>query len=152
MGAQYSFVTRWRVPASAERCWSELERALRGDVEWWPGVEVAEPAVRVEPGARVAMRVRSPLGYRLRAALEITRVDPGRSIEAASAGHLRGAGRVEIDETADCADVWFHWDVETTRRWMNATAPVLRPLFTAAHARVMARGERGLRAAVAVAR
>jgi len=35
--------------------------------------------------------------------------------------------------------------VSTERKWMNATAFLLRPAFGWAHARVMAEGESGLR-------
>ncbi|WP_164861688.1 hypothetical protein [Microbacterium sp. CPCC 204701] len=45
--------------------------------------------------------------------------------------------------------VVFQRDVETRRAWMNATAWALRPAFERAHARVMDRGEEGLRAALA---
>lgn len=113
---------------------------------WWPGVTVPMAARRVEPGERVVLAVRSPLGYTLRMRLEIVDVEPGRTIAAASDGDLRGSGRVTVEADGDGASIVFHWDVQTRRAWMNATAFVLRPVFERAHAHVMRRGESGLRA------
>lgn len=152
MPAAYSFVSRWRVPAPPSAVWDELEGMLRPGAgrSWWPGVRVPMAARRVGPGERIVFGVRSPLGYALLMRLEIVEVEPGRTIAAASDGDLRGAGRLTIDaDGAAGSVVTFHWDVETRRPWMNATAFVLRPVFELAHAHVMGRGERGLRAVLA---
>ena len=42
-----------------------------------------------------------------------------------------------------CA-VTFDWEVRTTRAWMNALAPLARPLFTESHDRLMRRGGQDL--------
>ncbi len=149
MGRAYRFVTRWELPAPRERCWVELVRFVGdGTVQsWWPGVSVPVPPSRPVPGERLVLAVRSPFGYRLRARLTLTEVDPGRALAAESTGDLRGAGRVELESLApDRTAVVFHWDVSTEKAWMNATAAVLRPAFVWAHHVVMARGERALRA------
>ncbi|WP_019179242.1 hypothetical protein [Microbacterium yannicii] len=178
MPAEYSFVSRWRVPASADRTWEELERRLRPSSQaggeqapWWPGLAVDMAPRRLAAGERLVLTVRSPLGYRLRLLLELTLVEPGRRLAARSDGDLRGGGAVTIEAAGVEAGpmrpeapgdapaapgggvgtvVEFQWDVETRRAWMNATAPVLRAVFERAHAHVMRRGEAGLRAAVAV--
>jgi hypothetical protein len=144
MSADYAFVTRWSVDASPERCWVELRRMLLSDsAGWWPGLEVVERPRRIAVGEELTLAVRSPLGYRLRVRLTITRVEHGTRIGAESAGDLRGAGRVEVEPDGERATVTFHWNVSTEKAWMNATAPVLRPLFERAHRHVMAVGERG---------
>lgn len=151
MGAAYSFVSEWDVPADAGRCWDELVRSLSagGGPTWWRGVLVADGLERPEVGESITLVVRSPVGYRLRMRLTITDLVPGRLVAATSSGDLRGAGRVDIEPTgAASALVRIHWDVVTERPWMNASAPLLRPLFSAAHAAVMRAGERGLRAAL----
>lgn len=126
-----------------------LAAAVRGDERWWPGVTVPQPVRAVDTGERLTLAVRSPVGYRLRVALVVTAVTPGRMLTADATGDLRGTGRVEIvPDGADAASVLFRWEVETERAWMNATAWLLRPVFTAAHVYVMARGERGLRRAL----
>lgn len=151
MPASYSFVSRWDVPLPPERAWAELERALRpgAGLAWWPGVTLAMPPRRLVPGERLVLAVRSPLGYGLRVRLELTDVAPGRTLAATSEGDLRGSGRVTVEPRGGAASVIFHWDVETTRTWMNVSGPLLRPVFALAHAWVMRRGERGLRAALA---
>ncbi|WP_461471655.1 SRPBCC family protein [Microbacterium sp. HJ5] len=148
MPAEYSFVSRWHVPVPAERAWQEIERMLRPGAgpTWWPGVRLIEPPATLAPGERLRLGVRSPLGYRLEIGLTLDEVDIGRSIAASSRGDLRGRGRVTVTADGDAASaVVFDWDVVTERRWMNATAWVLRPAFERAHAHVMRSGERGLR-------
>lgn len=161
MPAEYSFVSRWNVPATADRTWRELERVVTsptastaapattpGDARptWWRGVRIGEAPAALEPGAIVRLAVRSPIGYRLRISLTITEVGPGPALAATSAGDLRGRGRLRVEPDGDAASVVvFHWDVATDRRWMNAAARALRPAFERAHAHVMRAGERGLR-------
>jgi hypothetical protein len=151
MPASYSFVSHWQVPVPRDRAWAELERALRPGtgLTWWPGLTLAMPPRRLVPGERMVLAVRSPLGYALRVRLELTDVVPGRVLAATSEGDLRGSGRVTVEPRGGEASVVFHWDVETTRAWMNITGPVLRPVFELAHRWVMRRGERGMRAALA---
>ncbi|GAA3624374.1 hypothetical protein GCM10022200_03310 [Microbacterium awajiense] len=151
MAADYSFVSRWRVPAPRERVWTELVRMLElgGAPSWWRAVTVTERPDALGAGALVGLRVRSPLGYALRVRLVITAVEAGRLLAADGVGDLTGAGRIEIEEAEEHASVVIiHWDVATTRAWMNRTAWVLRPAFERAHARVMLAGEAGLRRAL----
>ena len=149
MAADYSFVSRWWVAVPPDRVWHELARSLEpGGPRWWAGLSVLMAPRQLAQGERMVLAVRSALGYALRIRLEITGVDHGRSLAATSAGDLRGRGRVtvEADERdAGAAVITFHWDVQTTRAWMNASAWLLRPAFTAAHGIAMRRGERGLR-------
>jgi hypothetical protein len=162
MPAEYSFVSRWSVPADADRVWRETVRMLTtpsGDgapdptgpgTTWWPGVRVEDAPASLEPGATLFLTVRSPLGYRLRVRLTVDDVGPGRTLAASSAGDLRGRGRVSVEPDGDAASVVvFHWDVVTERRWMNTWAWALRPAFEGAHAHVMRAGERGLRTELA---
>ena len=163
MGAAYSFVSRWRVPAPPERCWAEIERMISIPAQsadsirrlrpgarptWWRSVAVARAPARLAVGESLELSVRSPLGYRLHPRLTITDLVAGRRIEVASTGDLSGTGRVDLAGDDATTDITIHWDVSTERAWMNATALVLRPAFAWAHARVMAEGERGLRTAL----
>lgn len=149
MPATYSFVSRWVLPAPPEQAWRELEHALEPGAgpRWWPGLTLPMAPRRVVAGERLVLAVRSPLGYALRVRLELTDVQPGRALGALADGDLRGHGRVEVaaDESGGTT-VTFRWHVETRQPWMNVTAWVLRPAFERAHAHVMRRGERGMRA------
>jgi hypothetical protein len=150
MDAAYAFESRWDVPAPPERCWLMLERALRPEGSWWPGVSVPDPPARLSPGEPLTFRVRSPVGYVLRMRLRLTEVQPGIRIAAASTGDLDGTGSIEVARTTtDGSRVTIRWEVRTRRRWMNVTARVLRPVFVAAHDRVMRTGEKALRTALA---
>lgn len=151
MPARYSFVSSWHVPIPAPRAWEELTRLIVApQLEWWPAVTVPEPARAVEPGEGLVLAVRSPVGYRLRIRLIIDEVERGHRIAVTSTGDLHGSGRLEVTPDGEQgAAVAFHWVVDTQRRWMNATAWLLRPVFERAHTRVMAAGERGLRAELA---
>ena len=164
MPARYSFESRWALPVRPERVWSELERTLLpGDPQraWWPGLTVTMPPRRLRTGERMLVTVRAPLGYRLRVLLEITDIDPGRTLAATSTGDLRGVGRLTVApaETSWAAGtepggdvgtvIVFEWDVRTRPPWMNAAAWLLRPVFERAHTHVMRRGETALRARLA---
>lgn len=117
-----------------------------GAAPWWPAVRVAEAPAALVAGARVVLSVRSPLGYRLRLGLTITEVSSGEALAADSDGDLRGTGRVRLTgDVTGPTELVITWTVIPTLRWMIITAPLLRPVFWAAHARVMRAGERGLR-------
>lgn len=158
--ARYRFTSRWNVPQSPDRCAELLAEALDagGSLSWWRGVDIARepdagapphptrPHGAVVPGDRLIMRVRSPLGYRLTVHLTVTEADLPRLLVAAGTGDLRGRGSVEIDPADGGSQVTWRWQVTPARPWMRAIGIILRPAFAAAHAAVMRRGERGLRA------
>lgn len=147
--ARYAFTSRWVIDADPARCWGEIERMLRpGAVTGWPGVRVVQAPRAVRAGESIRLAVRSPLGYRLRVDLALGEVDAPRVLAARSAGDLRGEGRVELHPRGAATEVRFTWNVETTLVWMNRAAPVLRPVFAAAHAVVMRAGERAMRRAL----
>lgn len=108
----------------------------------------AASVLPIRVGDELDLMVRSPLGYRLRTRLVVTAIVPEERIAAGSGGDLRGSGSALLHADGVGTRVEIRWDVETIRRWMNVSAPLLRPVFVAAHAWVMARGERGLRRAV----
>lgn len=145
----YAFRTLWRVPASADRVWHELERTISGAAEpWWPGVHIEAPAARLEPGQAIGLVVRAPLGYRLRCTLRVRSVAERAWLIADSEGDLAGVGRIRVRPAGGGTEIRIWWDVRVQRPWMRALSPVLRPVFSAAHALVMRVGEHGLRRAL----
>jgi len=120
-----------------------------GAVAWWPGVRVAPAPVDAAVGAQFLLLVRSPLGYRLRVTMRITQSEPARLIAADAVGDLRGHGAITVRAVGGGSILTFVWEVETQRLWMNLAAPLMHGAFARAHDRVMARGERGLRATLA---
>ena len=71
------------------------------------------------------------------------RVERPHLIELEARGELAGTGRWRIFD-GDAVAVTYERRVRTTRPWMNALAPLARPLFEWNHNAVMRRGGEGL--------
>ncbi|NYI60112.1 SRPBCC family protein [Cellulomonas soli] len=144
----YLLTSAWCLPATPARCWQVLADPAMTWPTWWPHMSAEQ--VHVTPGSTVGshalLRFRSPFGYGLAVRLLVTAVDPGRLVTLEVGGDLEGRAEVRIDGDDDPGRtrVGVVWDVRTVRTWMNATGPLLAPLFAYAHAHVMAAGERGL--------
>ena len=115
--------------------------------EWWRGVErVSEldggDAQRVGSRYRIAWRSRIP--YELAFDFTVSRVDPPCCMEGDAAGDLTGRGCWRLFEQGGVTAVLYEWDVRTTKPWMNAVAPLARPLFERNHDLVMRWGGEGL--------
>jgi hypothetical protein len=144
----YSFVTRWRLESPLEKVWERIYRSERWP-EWWKGVERVQE-IRPATGPHSVGTVRrftwkSVLPYRLTFDMTVTRVEPLSRIESAAAGELEGTGLWTFSREGPAALVRYDWNVRTTRPWMNALAPVARPLFRWNHDVVMGWGFQGLR-------
>ena len=143
--ASYSFLTTWVVDAPRERVWDAIYETERWP-EWWRGVE---RVVKIEPGDEEGVGAlyehvwRSVLPYPVRFRVRITRVERPDVIEGRADGELAGTGRWRFFSGGATA-VTYEWNVRTTRAWMNAAAPVARPIFAWNHNAVMRNGGRGL--------
>jgi uncharacterized protein YndB with AHSA1/START domain len=144
--AQYEFLTTWCLEAPIDRVWDALYESERWP-EWWRGVErvsVLErgDAQRVGELSRYTWKSRLP--YRLEFDMRTTRVERPHLVEGRAQGELTGEGRWRLFEAPGQTAVTYEWRVETTERWMNALAPLARPLFAWNHDVVMRNGGRGL--------
>jgi uncharacterized protein YndB with AHSA1/START domain len=135
------------LPAPRERVWDTLADNRRWP-EWWRGVQGVE-IVRAGAGddrigeiARYTWRSR--VGYELAFEMEVVSVDRPRFMEGRATGELTGTGRWRLFEEAGVTAVLYEWDVATARAWMNALAPVLRPVFAQNHDWLMRQGGQGL--------
>jgi uncharacterized protein YndB with AHSA1/START domain len=144
--ARYRFLTAWCLAAPREDVFAVLHDSERWP-EWWRGVE---RVVKLEPGDEEGRGSlgrytwRSVLPYRLDFDMRITRVDRPHRMEGEAVGELSGTGRWRLYEDAGTTAVLYEWDVETTRAWMNALAPLARPVFRWNHDWVMRQGGEGL--------
>jgi uncharacterized protein YndB with AHSA1/START domain len=144
--ARYRFLTTWLIDSPLEPVWELVYDAERWP-GWWPAVESVD---ELDPGGEhklgsVSRQVwKSRLPYRVRFESVTTRVVPGRLIEGQASGELRGRGRWRFFEADRVTAVLYEWEVETTRRWMNAVAPLLRPAFELNHDWAMRGGGEGL--------
>jgi hypothetical protein len=95
-------------------------------------------------GARYERVTRGKLPYSLRYVITVTRFDPPRESAYDSEGDLAGEGGYALTQKGDETEVVFRWNVATSGFWMNALAPLLKPLFAWNHDYVMAQGLRAL--------
>lgn len=87
----------------------------------------------------------APLGYKLNCRIVVGEVTINQEFTLHVSGDLAGEAVCSLSEQDGATRVHIDWKVETTKAWMNLTAPLLSPLFVWAHHFVMNRGERGLR-------
>ena len=137
----YVFRSIWTVEAPPEDAFAVL-RDVSSYPRWWPEVKEATQVDR----ERFDLQVRSFLPYALEFTLAATRADRAAGVlEAKLTGDLDGVTRWTIAEATNGSRLVFHEDVVTTKRWLNALAPLARPAFKANHAVMMRHGQAGLR-------
>ena len=143
---EYRFLTTWLLDCDRERVWDAIYESERWP-EWWRGVEVAD---KLKPGdgeglGQVGRYVwRSRIPYAVEFEIVTTRVERPHLLEGAASGGLEGVGRWRFFEQEGVTAVLYEWNVHTTKRWMNALAPVARPTFEWNHDWVMRNGGEGL--------
>lgn len=143
--AAYRFLTTWCVDAPIDEVWEAIRDSQRWP-EWWKGVENVvelEPGDEDGVGSKSRYTWKSVLPYRLVFDMRATRVEPPYTLEGIATGELTGEGRWRLFE-GDATAVLYEWNVVTTNRWMNALAPIARPIFAWNHNVVMRQGGEGL--------
>ncbi|MFP3913415.1 MAG: polyketide cyclase [Actinomycetota bacterium] len=147
MATRYHLITRMRLGVDRGRTWETFIQ-VREWPSWWrwlDRVDVLREGDARGVGAVFRQRVTSPLRYGFTWQTEIVRVVDEALVELGSSGALEGTGRfVLTDLEGGETEVVFTWLVETTKLWMNVTAPLARPLFTWSHDRLMTDFGRGL--------
>ena len=144
--ADYRFLTTWVLDAPIDPVWDVLYDSERWP-EWWRGVErvvVLEPGDANRVGELSRYTWKSRLPYTLEFDMRTTRVERPYLVEGSAQGELAGEGRWRLYEGAGATAVTYEWAVETTERWMNALAPLARPVFAWNHDLVMRQGGEGL--------
>ena len=126
--------------------WAELYRPIDWP-KWWRGVlsvEQLEPGDSTGLGAYYRIVMRSALPYRLIFNVRTTRLVRPTIIEAVSDGELKGVGLWTLSVQPAGTAIRYDWNVDTTKRWMQALAPIARPVFEWNHDVVMRWGREGL--------
>lgn len=144
--ADYRFLTTWLVGAPIERVWDVIY-AIERWPEWWLGVRsVTELHHGDGDGEGTIYRHvwRSRIPYAVRFDVTVVEVRKPNLIAASAEGGLAGTGTFRLFEGPLGTAVTYDWRVRTTKRWMNAVAPLGRPLFAWNHHAVMKQGGRGL--------
>lgn len=143
--ASYFFLTTWIVDAPRDEVWDAIY-AIESWPAWWQGVRRVDKLEHGNGdgvGALYRQEWRSVIPYPVRFETRITGIERPFLIEAEADGELAGTGRWRFFDGRETA-VTYEWNVRTTRRWMNALAPVAKPVFAANHDWVMKRGGEGL--------
>ena len=144
--ADYHYVSTWRLQAPIEQVWGALND-LEHLPTWYSGVQEAReltPGDAQGVGRRVRYVIKGRLPLRLAFEATTTRSLPPRDQELRAEGELAGTGRWSLDQHGDITTARYHWDVRTTRPWMNLLAPLARPVFTWNSRGVMLQAGEGL--------
>jgi uncharacterized protein YndB with AHSA1/START domain len=144
---RFNLVTEWRLDAPLERVWALLT-AVEDWPQWWPAVKsvrLLQPGDADGLGAVRRITWKTALPYDLTFDSRATRIDPLRLIEGRASGELDGVGLWTLRREGLATHVRYDWNVEVTKPWMVALAPILRPVFAWNHNKVMGWGEEGIR-------
>ena len=143
---EYRFLSCWLIASPREPIFEALWDSEAWP-RWWPGLLEARQSDPGGPdgiGRRGHYEWRSGMGYRVRFEVVSTGVERPWLLEGVAQGDLEGRGRWRLFEQAGVTAVVYEWRVRTTRRWMNALAPIAEPILRRNHNRVMAAGAEGL--------
>lgn len=144
--ADYRFLTTWVVDAPIERVWDEIY-AIERWPQWWRGVERVTELFHGEGGGEGTIYEhtwRSKIPYAVQFTVTVVRVQKPNLIEARAEGGLEGTGTFRLFAAPLGTAVTYDWAVRTTKPWMNAIAPLARPVFAWNHHAVMKNGGAGL--------
>jgi uncharacterized protein YndB with AHSA1/START domain len=144
--ADYHYVSTWQLQAPIEQVWTAIT-GLEHLPAWYRGVQEARelaPGDAQGVGRRVRYVIKGRLPLRLAFEATTTRSVPPRDQELRAEGELAGTGRWLLEQQGEITTVRYHWDVRTTRPWMNLLAPLARPIFAWNSRGVMLQAGEGL--------
>jgi uncharacterized protein YndB with AHSA1/START domain len=144
--AHYSFITIWKFDHPVDAVWEAINAAEDYPL-WWPnilGYRCLTPDNPREVGAKGERVVRGLLPYSLSYTTTITQSERPRELAFDAAGDLKGDGKFVFQPNGNRTVVTIYWNVETSGKWLNRLAPLLKWMFAWNHSHVMRRGERGL--------
>jgi len=93
---------------------------------------------------RYSIAWRSRIPYDLAFEFAVERTERPHQMYGTATGELTGTGHWRLYEEAGVTAVTYEWNVRTSKGWMNALAPVARPVFEYNHNVVMRWGGEGL--------
>jgi hypothetical protein len=144
--ASYRFLSCWLLDAPREDVWEAIWDSASWP-EWWRGVisaEETDPGTACGIGRRGSYVWRSRIPYPVRFEVVSTVVEPPTFLEGGASGELEGIGRWRLFEDGGVTAALYEWNVSTTKRWMNAIAPLASPVFRWNHDQVMRWGGEGM--------
>ena len=144
---EYSFITVWELRnTSLEEAWKTI-KAVDDWPQWWKGVEEVKALKEGDAdgiGKVSSFTFKSALPYRLTFESELVQLEAYRLMKGKAKGELEGTGTWLFELKGDVVHIEYHWQVRTTKPWMNLLSPVLKPVFKWNHDVVMQWGLEGL--------
>ncbi|MGH9156544.1 MAG: SRPBCC family protein [Acidimicrobiales bacterium] len=148
MGADYEFLTVWRVAGTIPEV-----KVVLGDAEslprWWPSVylrvALVDPGGADGVGRAVDLHTKGWLPYTLAWRLRITEPLTDDGFALAATGDLEGAGRWTFTQEGPEVVITYDWRISATKPLLRRLTWLLKPAFSANHRWAMARGEESLR-------
>ena len=143
----FHLVTHWSIAAPREKVWRVL-MTPEDWPSWWRAVAKVERLADGDAngvGAVRRMTWRTALPYTLTFNMRMTRIEPMTTIEGRAEGELDGMGVWTLSGAEQRTDIRYDWIVEVTKPWQRLLAPVMRPVFTWNHNKVMRWGFDGLK-------
>ena len=98
----------------------------------------------LEPDEHYRIAWRSRIPSDLEFEFVVRDLDEPCAMSGEARGELSGTGHWRLFEQDGITAVTYEWNVRTTKAWMNALAPVARPIFEYNHNVVMRWGGEGL--------
>lgn len=144
--AHYRFESEWVVSAPIESVF-DLLASPDGYSDWWPSVKnsrLVKGGGEGGIGAKATYSIKSPLLYSLDFEATIAEIERPHRIHMLARGDLIGTGTFDLSRKGGNTIVTYRWYVSTTKKWLNAIAPIGRPAFVWAHHSVMREGCAGL--------
>jgi hypothetical protein len=145
---EYTFVTHWRLRASAQEVFDVLADPI-GLARWWPSVYLqvdelapAEPAKGLGPV--IGLHTKGWLPYTLRWNFRVVESTPPTGFRLVAHGDFEGTGRWTLREDGDHVDVTYDWRILAEKPLLRYGSFALRPFFAANHRWAMARGQQSL--------
>ena len=150
MTTWYRFATVFTIDVEPQRIWDALILP-EGWLASYPDIERWTDKARGDAdhlGDRYGVEHRLAGPATLRYDLEVVQSRAPYRLTWRVTGDLAGTGAFELDELDGVTDIRFTWEVATTRRWMNAAAPLIRRQMVRAYKRSVAAAVSGLADAV----
>jgi Polyketide cyclase / dehydrase and lipid transport len=145
---EYHFVTRWRVPGTAQAVYDLISHPVEFP-RWWPQVylKVEETASGDACGVGHCVRLHTKgwLPYTLRWESCCTEAEPPSRLAIRACGDFEGRGIWTFRQDGPVVDVTFDWQLRADKPLLRYLSFVLKPLFSANHRWAMACGEESLR-------
>ncbi len=143
----YHFVSKWTFKAPLPAVWDAIFDSDQWP-EWWKYVEkvtTVEKGDAQEIGTVKIFEWSTKFFYTIHFHSRLIENEYGKRLKGEAWGELEGTGLWTFEEHDGLTTATYHWDVSTTKPWMNFMAPILKPLFKFNHDIVMKDGEVGLR-------